>query len=138
MSAPQPIRAGVLAGLSHGFLTREGGVSTGAVTSLNGGLGSGDDPVAVAENRRRAVEAVLPRAELATVHQVHGATCVEANEPWPQDQRPRADAMVTRRPGLLLGILTADCAPVLLADLDAGVIGAAHAGWRGALAGCMI
>jgi YfiH family protein len=129
------IRAGCLAGVPHGFLGRRGGVSTGILAGLNVGTGSGDDRDAIAENRRRAVEAVLPGAKLATVHQVHSADAVYAAEPWPQDARPRADAMVTDRPGLLLGILTADCAPVLLADAKAGVIGAAHAGWCGALAG---
>ena len=78
---------------------------------------------------------MLPGAELATVHQVHSAEVVYAEAPWPQDERPHADAMVTDRPKLLLGILTADCAPVLFADAEAGVVGAAHAGWRGALAG---
>ena len=78
--------------------------------------------------------AVLPGARLVTVHQVHGATCVEAGE-WPDDDRPHADALVTDRPGILLGIVTADCAPVLLADAEAGVVGAVHAGWRGAVAG---
>ncbi len=104
------------------------------VAGLNVGWGSGDDRAAIAENRRRAVEAVLPGARLVTVHQVHSATVVEAGE-WPDDDRPHADALVTDKPGILLGILTADCAPVLFADAEAGVIGAAHAGWRGALAG---
>jgi YfiH family protein len=129
------IRAEVLAGVPHGFLGRRGGVSTGIVAGLNVGTGSRDDPSAIAENRRRAIEAVLPGAELATVYQVHSADAVYVTEPWPQDERPKADAMVTDRPGLLLGILTADCAPVLFADVEAGVVGAAHAGWRGALAG---
>ena len=129
------IRADCLADVAHGFLGRRGGVSTGELAGLNTGFGSGDDRDAIAENRRRAVAAVMPGAGLATVHQVHGATCVEVSEPWPQDERPRADAMVTRRPGLLLGILTADCAPVLFADMDAGLVAAAHAGWRGAFAG---
>ena len=128
-------RAGALGGVPHGFLGRSGGVSTGALAGLNVGYGSGDDREAIAENRRRAVASVLPGAGLATVHQVHSADVVYALEPWPQDQRPHADAMVTDRPGLLLGILTADCAPVLLADSQAGIVGAAHAGWRGALAG---
>jgi YfiH family protein len=129
------IRASALAPLPHGFLGRRGGVSTGEVAGLNVGYGSRDDRDAIAENRRRAVEALLPGAALATVHQVHSADVVVADQPWPQDSRPHADAMVANRPGLLLGILTADCAPVLLADSEAGVIGAAHAGWRGALAG---
>ncbi|MFN3370209.1 MAG: peptidoglycan editing factor PgeF [Sphingomonadaceae bacterium] len=113
-----------------------GGVSTGAYASLNVGLGSSDDPAAVAENRRRAVEALAPGARLVTVHQVHGATAVEVGD-WPDDARPHADALVTDRPGLAIGILTADCAPVLFHDPVAGVIGAAHAGWKGALAGIL-
>ena len=102
---------------------------------LNTGYGSDDDPSLIAENRRRAIAAVFPDAQLATVHQIHSPTVVEVEQPWPQDERPRADAMVTDRPGLLLGVLTADCAPVLLADAEAGIVGAAHAGWRGAVAG---
>ena len=129
------IRADALAGVPHGFLGRRGGVSTGIVAGLNVGTGSRDDPSAIAENRRRAIEAVLLGAELATVYQVHSADAVYVTDPWPHDQRPKADAMVTDRPALLLGILTADCAPVLFADVEAGVVGAAHAGWRGALAG---
>ena len=131
------IRAETLAGFPHGFLGRRGGVSTGTVAGLNIGHGAEDDAAAVAENRRRAVEAVLPGAKLATVYQVHSPEVVEVKEPWPHDERPRADAMVTDRPGLLLGIVTADCAPVLLADSAAGVIGAAHAGWRGAFGGVL-
>jgi hypothetical protein len=129
------IRAACLDGLPHGFLGRSGGVSTGILAGLNVGTGSSDDREAIAENRRLAIEAVLPGAELATVHQVHSADAVYVAEPWPQDSRPRADAMVTDRRGLLLGVLTADCAPVLLADAKAGVVAAAHAGWRGAVAG---
>ena len=128
-------RSDLLASLPHGFLGRQGGVSDGEMWGLNVGYGSGDHPELIAENRRRAIEAVLPGAALATVHQVHSPTAVRVEHAWPQDDRPHADAMVTGRPGLLLGVLTADCAPVLLADLDAGVIGAAHAGWRGAVAG---
>lgn len=129
------IRADGLATVPHGFLGRSGGVSAGELEGLNVGFGSSDDPAAIAENRRRAVAAVLPGAGLATVHQVHSGHCIYADEPWPQDQRPHADAMVTDRPGLLLGILTADCAPVLFADVEAKVVGAAHAGWRGAFDG---
>ena len=121
--------------LPHGFLGRRGGVSSGELHGLNVGYGSGDDREAIAENRRRAIDAVLPGAELATVHQVHSADVVVVERPWPQDDRPHADAMVTDRGNILLGILTADCAPVLFADAEAGVIGAAHAGWRGAFAG---
>ncbi|MEQ7873775.1 peptidoglycan editing factor PgeF [Sphingomonas sp. ASV193] len=135
MSGVEVLRAHALAAVPHGFLTRRGGVSTGAVASLNCGLGSGDDPAAIAENRRRAAEAVLPGAKLAGVYQVHSPTCVTLTEPWPDEARPEADALVTDRPGVLLGIVTADCAPVLLADRKAGVVGAAHAGWRGAIGG---
>jgi YfiH family protein len=128
------ITANAFEGLTHGFLGRAGGVSTGILTGLNCGWGSGDEREAIVENRRRAVEAVLPGARLVTVHQVHSADTVEAGD-WPEDDRPHADALVTDRPGILLGILTADCAPILLADREAEVIGAAHSGWRGALAG---
>ena len=124
-----------MCGVPHGFLGRGGGVSVGEVAGLNVGLGAGDDDAAVAENRARAVDAVLPGAALATVYQVHSPLCVTATKPWPDALRPRADALVTDTPGLLLGIVTADCAPVLLADLEAGVVGAAHAGWKGALGG---
>ena len=129
------IRAANLGAVPHGFLGRRGGISEGILAGLNVGTGSGDDMEAIAENRRRAVEAVLPGAQLATVFQVHSGEAVYVAQPWPHDERPRADAMVTDKRGLLLGILTADCAPVLFADAGAGVIGAAHAGWRGALAG---
>jgi YfiH family protein len=129
------IRAVSLGQWPHGFLGRRGGVSSGELTGLNVGYGSNDQREAIAENRRRAVAALLPDAELATVHQVHSGDVVRADRPWPQDERPHADAMVTDRPNLLLGILTADCAPVLFADHEAAVIGAAHAGWRGAIAG---
>lgn len=129
------IRAANLAANPHGFFGRRGGTSTGDMAGLNVGYGSSDDRGAIAENRARAIAAVLAGAELATVHQVHSATAVAVEHPWAQDQRPHADAMVTDRPNLLLGILTADCAPVLMADAEAGVVGAAHAGWRGALAG---
>jgi hypothetical protein len=130
-----PIRAATLASLPHGFLGREGGVSTGIHAGLNVGLGSDDDREAVRENRRRAVAAIAPDAVLVTLHQVHSAEAVTVAASFPDDRRPHADALVTDRPGLLLGILTADCVPVLLADPDAGVIGAAHAGWKGALGG---
>ena len=128
-------RSALLDGVAHGFLGRRGGVSTGVVAGLNVGLGAGDDDGAVAENRARAVAAVLPGARLATVYQVHSPDCVTVVEPWPDAARPHADALVTDRPGLLLGVVTADCAPVLLADPAAGVVGAAHAGWKGALGG---
>jgi YfiH family protein len=129
------IRAAALGDVAHGFCGRIGGVSTGLVAGLNVGLGSGDDPAKIAENRALATAAVLPGARLVTAYQVHSPDCVTVSEPWPDSARPHADALVTDRPGLLLGILTADCAPVLFADRAAGVIGAAHAGWKGALAG---
>ena len=131
------IRADLLAGVPHGFLGRRGGVSEGVCAGLNVGHGSGDDPVAIEENRRRALAAVVPEASLVTLHQIHSAQVVEVTEPWSPEARPRADAMVTARPGLALGVLTADCTPVLLADRDAGVVGAAHSGWQGALAGVL-
>lgn len=132
------IRAGVLDGLPHAFLGRRGGVSTGEAAGLDMGTRAmdPDDPllVPVWENRRRGVEAVMPGARLVTVYQVHGRDCAVAGD-WDEAARPHADALVTDQPGVLLGILTADCAPVLLADRAAGVIGAAHAGWKGAVAG---
>lgn len=131
------IRSNALAGLPHGFLGRRGGVSQGIHAGLNVGLGSDDDRAAVAENRRRAVGAVLPGARLVTLHQVHSADAVAVTAPFPDDARPHADGLATDRPGLLLGILTADCTPVLFADAEAGVVGAAHAGWRGAIGGVL-
>ena len=135
MSAVEVIRAEALDGVPHGFLGRRGGVSTGELAGLNVGYGSNDDRAAIDENRQRAIESVLPGAALATVHQVHSADAVYADRLWLHADRPKADAMVTDRPGLLIGILTADCAPVLFVDPDARIVGAAHAGWRGALAG---
>jgi hypothetical protein len=128
-------RAISLGRLPHGFLGRRGGMSVGECAGLNVGFGSNDDREAIAGNRRLAVAALLQDAELVTVHQIHSPEVVVASEPWAQDERPHADAMVTDTPNLLLGILTADCAPVLFADHKAVVVGAAHAGWRGALAG---
>ena len=133
--AVEVVRASVLDGVPHGFLGRRGGVSQGIHAGLNVGLGSADERDAIAENRRRAIAAVLPGAALATVHQVHSAEAVAVSGPWPDNARPEADAMVTDRTGIMLGVLTADCAPVLLADVEAGVVGAAHAGWKGALGG---
>ena len=121
------------AGLPHGFFGREGGISDGLYASLNVGLGSSDDRAAVAENKARIAHAL--GATIVTVHQVHSPTVVRVLAPIPDDDRPHADAMVTDVPGLALGVLTADCAPVLFADAEAGVIGAAHAGWKGALYG---
>lgn len=125
-------------GLAHGFFTRRGGVSGGRFAALNCSLSGRDDPEAVRENRRRAAAALgLPGAALVGLTQVHGPAVVTLDAPWPEERRPLADAMVTDRPGLALGIVTADCVPVLFADADAGVIGAAHAGWRGAVVGVL-
>jgi YfiH family protein len=129
------IRASVLAGVPHGFLGRRGGVSEGVCSGLNVGLGSKDDPEAVGVNRRLALEAVAPGAALVTVHQVHSPKVVTVAVQHPDDARPQADALVTDRPGLALGILSADCTPVLFADPEAGVVGAAHSGWKGAIGG---
>ena len=125
----------ILSGAAHGFLGRRGGVSTGIHAGLNVGWGSEDDPAATSANRALAVAAVLPGARLVCAYQTHSPNVVTVTEPWPESERPHADALVTDRPGLLLGILTADCAPVLFHDASAGVIGAAHAGWKGAFHG---
>ena len=121
-------------GVPHGFFTRAGGVSTGPFASLNCSLSGADDPANVTENRRRAAAAIGVELPVGLT-QVHGADVVVVDEPWQPRAGPRADAMVTRRPGVALGIITADCAPVLFAA--AGVVGAAHAGWRGALGGVL-
>ena len=125
-----------LAGVRHAFFTREGGVSGGFYASLNGGVGSRDHAGLVAENRARmaAALAVEPHRFL-TAYQVHSPDVVVAKTPWSSQARPRADAIVTRTAGLAIGVSTADCGPVLFADAGARVIGAAHAGWRGALSG---
>jgi YfiH family protein len=123
-------------GVRHGFFTRAGGASGGLYASNNCGFGSGDDPLNVVENRRRSVARLgLGGDALVTVYQVHGVDVAHATKPWQPGEAPRADALVCDRPGIALGILTADCAPILLADRRARVIGAAHAGWRGALQG---
>jgi YfiH family protein len=125
--------------VNHAFFTREGGVSKGLYGSLNCGFGSGDHPGNVAINRSRALNRLTGDGELLTLYQVHSSNVVIVEEAWLQKDAPKADAAVTRNPGLALGILTADCVPILLADGGAnagsGVIGAAHAGWKGALAG---
>jgi hypothetical protein len=137
----EPIRAKALSGqpgLQHGFFTRRGGVSEGLFASLNCGFGSGDDADRVAANRDRvAAAASVEKGALVTAYQEHGRIVAVVNRPWARDDSPRADGMVTAEPGVALGILTADCAPVLFADTEAGVIGAAHGGWRGAKAGIM-
>jgi polyphenol oxidase len=135
----QPVRAhtlGKLSGIRHAFFTRVGGVSGSVYASLNAGVGSNDDPGHVAENRARMATAMGVQPDrLLTCYQVHSPAVVTAIEPWGADRRPRADAIVTSVPGLAIGISTADCGPVLFADARARVIGAAHAGWRGALGG---
>lgn len=125
-----------LPGIRHAFFTRQGGVSSGVYESLNGGTGSRDSPAQVAENRARMAAALGTASDqLLTVYQTHSADVVTVTAPWPQTARPRADALVTCVPTLAIGVTTADCGPVLLADPQARVIGAAHAGWRGALSG---
>ncbi len=128
------IRAGALGSIPHGFLGRRGGVSDGIFAGLDMGRRSGGSNSHLAENEKRAIAAVLPEARLCTVYQIHSADVVHVNAAF-SSERPQADAMVTDQPGLLLGILTADCGPVLFADIEAGVIGAAHAGWKGAFSG---
>ncbi len=125
-------------GLRHAFFTRDGGVSGGIYGGLNGGLGSNDDPEHVVENRRRMAEqmGVAPDRFLS-VHQVHSPDAVVANGPWDGSARPRADAIVTRTEGIAIGVTAADCGPILLVDPNARVIGAAHAGWKGALTGIL-
>jgi polyphenol oxidase len=125
-----------LVGIRHGFFTRKGGVSTGCYESLNGGVGSKDMPAHVAENRARMATAVgvLP-GRLISAYQIHSPVVVTVDAPWDGNARPKADALVTRASGLAIAVSTADCGPILFADAEAGVIGAAHAGWRGALYG---
>ena len=123
-------------GLRHAFFTRDGGVSGGIYGSLNGGLGSDDDPAHVAENRRRMAEQIGVRPKhFLGVHQIHSPDAVAVSGPWEGAARPRADAMVTRTESLAIGVTAADCGPILLVDPNARVIGAAHAGWKGALTG---
>jgi len=140
-SAPGKVQAAGLAGLTgirHGFFTRRGGVSEGIYARLNGGIGSRDDPVRVGENRARMAAALAVRPQrLLTAYQTHSADVVTVDAPWTPVTRPRADAIVTRARGLAIGATTADCGPVLFADAQAGVVGAAHAGWRGAFHGVL-
>lgn len=125
-----------LEGVRHGFFTRRGGVSTGIYGSLNCGLGSKDDPASVTRNREHVATSLgVAAGHLVTPYQVHSPTAVVATGPWGHGEAPRADAIVTREPGLAVAVNTADCAPVLLAEPESGVVAAAHAGWRGALAG---
>ena len=125
-------------GLRHTFFSREGGVSDGIYASLNAGVGSRDNPAHVAENRRRMADRMgVPPAHFLTLHQVHSPDVVVATEPWDAASRPRADAIVTRVEGFAIGASAADCGPILLVDPQARVIGAAHAGWKGALTGVL-
>ena len=122
--------------IRHGFFTRDGGASTGVYASLNGGTGSNDKPHLVTENRARMAAALgCTPQNFLTAYQVHSPNVVVAEVPWTQDGRPHADAIVTRVPGMAIGVSTADCGPILFADAQARVIGAAHSGWRGALTG---
>lgn len=126
------------AGINHGFFTRQGGMSTGLYGALNCGLGSADDPDLVRQNRALVAQALgVPHAGVMTLHQVHSATALVVDAPFSSPKPPRADALVTRTPGVVIGALAADCTPVLLADPQARVIAAAHAGWRGALGGIL-
>lgn len=123
------------AGLRHGFFTREGGISTGLYAGLNTGVGSNDDPAAVSENRRRVAGHMDGSPDdIAACYQIHSAVARVADAGW-KGERPEGDAVVSAAPGVICAVLTADCAPVLMADVDAGVVGAAHAGWKGALGG---
>jgi YfiH family protein len=126
-----------LSGVQHRFFTRQGGVSAGLYSSLNCGYGSGDQPENVRENRRRAAQSFERGADdLLTLYQIHSTDVITVgSERWTSPGAPKADGLVTDRPGVVLGVLAADCAPVLLADPEARVVGAAHAGWKGALAG---
>jgi YfiH family protein len=122
-------------GIRHAFFTRAGGVSKGIYASLNGGLGSADDPAAIAENRARMARHLSAEpTQLVSLYQVHSADVEVVTGPW-QGERPKADAMVTTAPGVALGVSSADCGPILFADAEARVVGAAHAGWKGAFAG---
>lgn len=127
-----------LPGLRHAFFTRDGGVSKGIYAGLNGGIGSNDDPADVAENRKRMAEAMgVDIDHFLTVHQIHSPDVAVATTLWDVEARPRADAMVTATPDIALGVTTADCGPILFADPKARVIGAAHAGWKGAFTGVL-
>lgn len=137
MNAPEPIVHPLLtrSGVRHGFFTRQGGVSTGLFEGLNTGIGSSDDPAAVAENRRRIAEVMGGTPDdLAACYQIHSSITRVAEGPWRGD-RPEGDAVVTTTPGVICAVLTADCAPILMADSEARVIAAVHAGWKGALGG---
>jgi YfiH family protein len=136
MTPLQSSRLSGLGGIAHGFFGRRGGVSTGIFASLNCGYGSNDDVEAVRENRTRVATWLGTREErLITVYQIHSADAVQVTTPWTRGEAPKADGMATNVPGIAIGVLAADCAPVLFADAQAGVVGSAHAGWKGALSG---
>ena len=138
MSDPKPLTAKnlVLPGVRHAFFTRAGGVSTGVYASLNGGVGSKDAATHVSENRARMAACLgVERARLLVPFQIHSATALVVTEPWAPDARPRCDGLTTQAEGLALGVTGADCGMLLFADARAGVIGACHAGWKGALTG---
>lgn len=140
LSGLNPILSPALqkAGIRHAFFTREGGVSEGVYAGLNGGIGSNDDPARVAENRARMAGylGVAPENFLS-LYQIHSPTALHVTEPWARENRPQADAMVTVKQGLALGVGAADCGPILFADGEAGVVGAAHSGWKGAIGGVL-
>jgi YfiH family protein len=139
---PEPLRSARLdaarrSGIRHGFFTRKGGVSAGLYAGLNVGMGSGDDRASVSENRARVARWMgVPTDFLVSLHQIHSPDVIVVTGPW-DAERPKADAMVTTTPGIAIGVLAADCGPVLFADPEARVIGAAHAGWKGALTGVL-
>ncbi len=135
MTGPESLTSAALP-VPHGFFTRRGGVSTGPYASLNGSMNGDDDQAAVQANRNLVMRC-LGASAMVGLQQVHGPIVITVDQPWAAGAEPRGDAMVTRQPGIALGIITADCAPVLLADAEAGVIGAVHAGWRGAVAGVL-
>ncbi len=140
MSGADFLRAGALAaqGVAHAFFTRQGGVSTGVYESLNGGVGSQDEPACVADNRARMAQAMgVAPSHLLVPYQIHSADVLHVREPWPPDARPRCDGLVTDVPGLALGVTGADCGMILFADARARVVGACHAGWKGAFTGVL-
>ncbi|MCD6035866.1 MAG: hypothetical protein K0R63_1607 [Rickettsiales bacterium] len=139
--SPSPLTCDWLArhdGVRHGFFTRQGGVSEGIYASLNAGAGSNDNQIHVRENKKRIAESLgVPALQLCTLYQIHSPTVWEVTEPFEEERRPEADAMVTTTKGIALGILTADCVPVLFSCSRRSVIGAAHAGWKGAVSGVL-
>lgn len=140
MNTPKPLQSPTLtkSAITHGFFTRIGGASTGIYQGLNVGLGSDDDREIVLENRRRVAKSMdVTDEKLMMVYQVHSSDVACADKPWQMEDRPKLDAMVSSTPGLAIGVMTADCGPVLFADSENGVVGAAHAGWKGATGGIL-